>query len=46
MDHEVLDCPRMIDKVEKLNVRKQNLEKNQETKNMIEHQKESETILL
>ena len=39
MDHEVLDCPRMIAKVEKMNVRQENLEKNQETKNMLEHQK-------
>ena len=46
MDHEVLDCPRMIAKVENMNMRQENLEKNQETKNMIERQKESETILL
>jgi hypothetical protein len=46
MDHEVLDCPRMIAKVEKMNMRQENHEKGQETKNMIEHQKESETILL
>ena len=46
MDHEVLDCPGMIAKVEKMNVRQENLKKNQETKNMLKHQKESETILL
>ena len=46
MDHEVLDFPRMIDKVEKMNVREENLEKNQETKNMLKNQKESETIIL
>jgi hypothetical protein len=40
--HEVLDFPRMIAKVEKMNIRQEN----HETKNMLEHQKESETILL
>jgi hypothetical protein len=42
MDHEVLDCPRMIAKVEKMNMRQENLEEGQETKN----QKELETVLL
>jgi hypothetical protein len=46
IDHEVLDCPRMIAKVEKMNMRQENHEKGQETKDMIEPQKESETILL
>jgi hypothetical protein len=40
--HEVLDCPGMIAKVEKMNMRQENPEKGQETKN----QKESEAILL
>ena len=44
--HEVLDFPRMIDKVEKINMRQENYETGQETKDMIEPQKESETILL
>jgi hypothetical protein len=42
MDHEVLDFPRMIAKVEKMNKRQENHEEYQETKN----QKESETVLL
>jgi hypothetical protein len=46
MDHEVLDFPRMIAKVEKMNMRQENHEKGQETKDMIEPQKESETTLL
>jgi hypothetical protein len=46
MDHEVLDCPRMIAKVEKLNMNQEKYEMGQETKDMIEPQKESETILL
>jgi hypothetical protein len=46
MDHEVLDFPRMIAKVEKMNMRQENHEKGQETKNMLEPQKESETMLL
>jgi hypothetical protein len=40
--HEVLDYPRMISKVEKMNMRQENHEEGQETKN----QKESEAILL
>jgi hypothetical protein len=36
----------MIAKVEKMNMRQENHEEGQETKNMLEHQKESETILL
>jgi hypothetical protein len=46
MDHEVLDFPRMIAKVEKMNMRQENHETGQETKDMIEPQKESETVLL
>ena len=46
MDHEVLDCPRMISKVEKMNMRQENHEEGQKIKDMLEHQKESEPILL
>jgi hypothetical protein len=46
MDHEVLDCPRMIFKVENMNMRQENHEIGQETKYMIEPWKESETVLL
>jgi hypothetical protein len=46
MDHEVLDCPRMISKVEKMNMKQENDETRQETKDMIEPQKESEIVLL
>jgi hypothetical protein len=46
MDHEVLDFPRMIAKLEKMNMRQQNHEKGQATKTMEEPHKESETILL
>jgi hypothetical protein len=35
--HEVLDCPRMIAKVEKMNMRQENHEEGQQTKNMLEH---------
>jgi hypothetical protein len=44
--HEVLDCPRMIAKVEKMNMKQENHEEGQETKNMLKNQKESEAILL
>jgi hypothetical protein len=44
--HEVLDFPRMIAKVEKMNMRQENPEEGQETKNMLKNQKESEAILL
>ena len=44
MDYEVLDCPRMIAKVQ--NIRQENHEGGQETKTMEESQKESETVLL
>jgi DNA-binding transcriptional regulator GbsR (MarR family) len=46
MDHEVLDFPRMISKVEKMNMRQEKHETGQETKYMLEPQKESETVLL
>ena len=46
MDHEVLDFPRMIEKVENMNMRQENYETSQETKDMIEPHKESDTILL
>jgi hypothetical protein len=46
VDHEVLDFPRMIDKVEKMNMRQENYEEGQGTKEMLENQKESETMLL
>ena len=36
----------MIAKVENMNMRQENHEEGQETKDMLEHQKESETILL
>jgi hypothetical protein len=36
----------MIDKVEKMKMRQENHEEGQETKNIVEHQKELETILL
>jgi hypothetical protein len=46
MDHEVLDFPRMIAKVENMNMRQENLEEGQETKDMKEPQRESKSILL
>jgi hypothetical protein len=44
--HKVEDCPRMISKVEKMNMRQENYEEDQETKDMLENHKESETMLL
>jgi hypothetical protein len=44
--HEVLDFPIMIAKVEKMNLRQENYEEGQETKDMLEKQKESESMLL
>jgi hypothetical protein len=41
MDHEVLEFPEMIAKVENMNMRQENHETSQETKDMIEPQKES-----
>jgi hypothetical protein len=46
MDHEVLDCPRMIARLEKLNMEKANSEGDQETKIIEEPQKELEIMLL
>jgi hypothetical protein len=43
MDHEVLDCPRMIARLEKLNMEQ---EGDQETKIIAVSQKESEKIFL
>jgi hypothetical protein len=44
--HEVLDFPIMIDKVEKMNLRQENHEEDQETKDVLENQNESESMLL
>jgi hypothetical protein len=46
MDHEVLDFPRMIDKLERMNMRQENPKEGQETVTMEEPQKESENVLL
>jgi hypothetical protein len=46
MDHEVLDFPRMIARLEKLNMEKENPEGDQETNIIAETQKESKKILL
>jgi hypothetical protein len=39
--HKVEDCPRMIAKVERMNMRQENYEESQENKNMLENQKEN-----
>jgi hypothetical protein len=39
MDHEVLDCPRMIARLEKLNMEQENFEGDKETKILEEPQK-------
>jgi hypothetical protein len=46
--HEVKDSPRMIAKVEKMNMRQENYEESQEAKSMLENhkEKESETMLI
>jgi hypothetical protein len=41
-----LDSPRIISKVKKMNMRQENYEEGPEAKDILEHQKESETILL
>jgi hypothetical protein len=41
MDHEVLDFPRMIAKVERMNLNQENPKVDPETKIMAESQKES-----
>jgi hypothetical protein len=46
MDHEVLDFPRMIAKVERMNLNQENPKADPETKIMVESQKESEKVLL
>jgi hypothetical protein len=46
MDHEVLDFPRMIAKVERMNIRQEDHEKVQATEIMAEPYKESENVLL
>jgi hypothetical protein len=46
MDHEVLDCPRMIVGLEKLNMEQDNPEGDQETKIIAETQKKIEKIFL
>jgi hypothetical protein len=46
MDHEVLDFPRMIARLEKLNMEQGNPEGDQETKIIAETQKELEKILV
>jgi hypothetical protein len=45
-EHEVLDFPIMIAKVEKMNMKQENHEEGQETKAILKNQKESEAILL
>jgi hypothetical protein len=44
--HEVEDFPRMIAKVEKMNMRQENYEEGQGTMDMLENQKASETMLV
>jgi hypothetical protein len=44
--HEVFYFPRMIAKVERMNMRQENPKEDQETKTMVETQKELETVLL
>jgi hypothetical protein len=39
MDHEVLDFPRMIAKIDRMNMRQENPEEGQETETMAEPQK-------
>jgi uncharacterized Rmd1/YagE family protein len=46
MDHEVLDFPRMIANLERMNMRQEDPKKDQDTETMVEPQKKSETILL
>jgi hypothetical protein len=46
MDHEVLDCPEMIVKVESMNMRQEDHEKIQATETMKEPQKKIEKVLL
>jgi hypothetical protein len=46
MNHEVLDFPRMIAKLEIMNIRQQNPKADPETKAIEKPQKESEKVLL
>jgi hypothetical protein len=46
LDHEVLDCPRMIAKLESMNIRQENPKTDPKTKAIAEPQKESEKVLL
>jgi len=46
MDHEVLDFPRMIAKLERMNMEQVKTEKGQETEIMAEPKKESEIVFL
>jgi hypothetical protein len=46
MDHEVLDCPRMIAKVERMYMNQENPKVDPETNIMAESLKESEKVLL
>jgi hypothetical protein len=46
MNHEVLDCPRMIAKIESMNIRQENPKADPKTKAIEEPQKESEKVLL
>jgi hypothetical protein len=42
VEHEVEDCPKMIAKFERMNMRQENYEGSQETKGMLESHKEKE----
>jgi hypothetical protein len=46
MDHEVLDFPRMIAKLERMNMRQKNPKEGQEIETMTETHKESKNVLL
>ena len=46
LDHEVLDFPRMIAKVERMNMKQEDHEKVKATEIMVEPQKESEKVFL
>jgi hypothetical protein len=46
MDHEVMDFPRIIAKLERMNMEQEKHKKDSEIKTMAEPQKESETMLL
>jgi hypothetical protein len=46
MDHEVLDFPRMIAKVERMNMNQENPKTDPKTEIMKEPQKESEKVFL